>query len=120
MMRNLQVVITGDGEIEERLAAEVLAAMGGRATNAAGRTSLGALAALVRDARLIVCNDTGLSHVAAAVRTPSVVVFRITDPRRWAPLDAALHRVVLDGPGAVEAVTAAAASLLNREASHAA
>lgn len=118
--RGLRVIVTGDGEVEERLAAQVVAAMGGRAESTVGHTSLGALAALVRDARVMVCNDTGLSHVAAAVGTPSVVVFRITEPRRWAPLDQSRHRVVMDGPAAVEDAIAAATGLLSGEASHAA
>jgi len=115
-----RVIVTGDGEEETRLAGAVVEAMAGRATSVAGRPSLGALAALVRDARLIVCNDTGLSHVAAALRTPSVVVFRITEPRRWAPLDRVRHRVVVDGLGAVGRAIAGAEALLAGEAPHAA
>ena len=118
--RGLRVLVTGDGADEEQLAASVVDAMQGRATSVAGRTSLGALAALVRDARMIVCNDTGLSHVAAAVKTPSVVIFRITDPLRWAPLDAVRHRVVHDGPGAAVAAAATALGLLEPESAHAA
>jgi ADP-heptose:LPS heptosyltransferase len=74
---------------------------------------LGVLAAIVRDARIVVCNDTGVSHLAAALRTPSVTVFRITDPRRWAPLDGSLHRVVQDGPGALGFAIEAARRLLS-------
>jgi ADP-heptose:LPS heptosyltransferase len=62
-----------------------------------GRTSLDALAGLLRRAKVLVANDTGVSHLAAALRTPSVIVFSATEPGRWAPLDTSRHRVVVGG-----------------------
>lgn len=88
-----RIVLTGTPD-ETDIANEVEAGMGWRAVNLAGRTSLGAMAALLSEARLIVSNDTGVSHLAAALQVPSVVVFIASDPQRWAPLDQALHRVV--------------------------
>lgn len=88
----LDVVLTGT-EDERELTATVRGLMHAPAIDAAGATSLDGLAALYRRAALVVCNDTGVSHLAAALRTPSVVIFRTTDPRRWAPLDRQRHRV---------------------------
>jgi ADP-heptose:LPS heptosyltransferase len=65
------------------------------AIDLAGRTDLDALAALLAGARLVLVNDTGVSHLAAAVETPSVVAFMVTDPARWAPLDGDLHRALV-------------------------
>lgn len=87
------VIVTGAAD-ERALTAAVLEAMRAPATDLTGRTSLGALAALLCGARLLVCNDTGVSHVAAAVGAPSVVVCSGADPGRWAPLDRARHRVL--------------------------
>ena len=89
----LHVVLTGTAQ-EERLVKRVQAAMREPAIDLSGRTSLGGLAAVVARARLVVCNDTGISHVAAAMRTPSVVVASGSDPKRWAPLNRELHRVL--------------------------
>src|SRR4051812_19420593 len=91
--RGLQVVVTGSAE-EAPVTAAVAAAMRAPATDLGGRTSLGAFGAVVERARIVVTNDTGASHVAAALRVPSIVVFTTSDPRRWAPLDGALHRSV--------------------------
>jgi heptosyltransferase-3 len=43
------------------------------------------LACWLRRARVFVGNDSGISHLAAAVGTPVLALFRTTDPRVWAP-----------------------------------
>jgi ADP-heptose:LPS heptosyltransferase len=90
----LQVVITGSaGEAE--LAHAVCTSMRHAAANLCGRTpSVWTLGALVERATLVVANDTGISHVAAALRTPSAIVASGSDVERWAPLDRACHRVL--------------------------
>ncbi|MBI4014451.1 MAG: glycosyltransferase family 9 protein [Candidatus Aenigmarchaeota archaeon] len=55
--------------------------------NLAGKTSLKEAAAVLRECSLLVCGDSGLMHVAAAVGTPVLSIFGPTDPRRKAPLD---------------------------------
>ena len=93
----LRILLTGTaGEIA--LAEKVRAAMSRPAISLAGSTTLGGLAALVARVRLVVCNDTGISHIAAAVRTPSVVIASGSDTRRWAPRDKLLHCVLADFP----------------------
>jgi ADP-heptose:LPS heptosyltransferase len=92
--RGFQVVITGTTD-EQDLAIGVERAMTARAVNLAGQTTLGAAAALISQSRLVVTNDTGMSHIAAALRVPSVVVVLGSDHDRWAPLDRARHRVVM-------------------------
>ena len=90
------IVVTGSRE-EAGLAQALrrtLAHRGRDCIDLTGRTSLGVLAALLCETRLLVCNDTGVSHVAAAVGAPSVVIACGSDPERWAPLDALRHRVL--------------------------
>jgi ADP-heptose:LPS heptosyltransferase len=92
--RGLRIVLTGSGE--EALVTRRIARMlpAGSVVDLAGQTRLGVFAALLAHARLLVSNDTGVSHVAAALRVPSVVVSCGADPRRFAPLDHALHEVL--------------------------
>ena len=99
--RGLRVALTGIAA-EAALTAAVASAMRHDAVDLAGQTPLGALAAGLADARLLVSNDTGVSHLAVATRTPSVVIFLASEPWRWGPLDRARHRVVDGFPRAGE------------------
>jgi ADP-heptose:LPS heptosyltransferase len=92
-----QIAITGTSN-EAAITAAVLGAMAAPALHLTGSTTLGGLAALVARARLVVCNDTGISHVAAAMQTPSTIIASGSDTRRWAPLDRTRHRVLADYP----------------------
>jgi len=53
--------------------------------NLAGQTSLRELVALLRAARLVVSNDTGPGHIAAALGTPLALMFSWSNPARIAP-----------------------------------
>lgn len=108
----LSVVLTGSAK-EADLTAAVAQHMRNRALDAAAPISIGAMAALMRGARLLVCNDTGVSHIAAGLRLPSVVIFSSADIRRWSPLDRQLHRCIPDPEGRhADAVVSEARALL--------
>jgi ADP-heptose:LPS heptosyltransferase len=87
------VVVTGTAG-EAGLAAALRRICPAPVVDLVGRTDLWTLGALLEGARLLVSNDTGVSHVAAALGTPSVVVSLGSDVRRWAPLDRERHRVL--------------------------
>lgn len=95
--RGCTVVLTGSAA-EAGLVAEVRAAMREPAHDLCGRTTLWTLGALIERARLLVCNDTGPSHIAAALRVPSVVVSCGSDTARWSPRDAGRHPVLAHAP----------------------
>ncbi|MGH7599450.1 MAG: glycosyltransferase family 9 protein [bacterium] len=44
------------------------------------------LAALFAQCDAVVCNDTGVMHVCAAVGVPLVAIFGPTDPKEWKPI----------------------------------
>ena len=92
--QGLTVVITGSPS-EAPLAAAVRAACRTAPVDLTGRTpSIWSLGAVVASAALVVANDTGISHVAAALGVPSTIVASGSDVARWAPLDTARHPVL--------------------------
>jgi heptosyltransferase-3 len=54
--------------------------------NMAAQFNLRELAGLMKRASLCVVNDSAPMHLAAAVATPTVALFGLTDPKYWAPL----------------------------------
>lgn len=80
-----RVVVTGSAA--ERPMAESVVRRAWLPSSAmlAGRTQLTELAALVADARLVICADTGVAHLSYAYGTPSVVLFGPTPVRAWGP-----------------------------------
>lgn len=66
--------------------AQAIADRASNVRNLCGQTSLGEACALIARASAVVTNDSGLMHVAAALRRPLVAVFGSTDPRHTPPL----------------------------------
>jgi ADP-heptose:LPS heptosyltransferase len=90
-----QIVLTGTAQ-EMALTAAVTYHMKTRPIDLAGKTDLGTLGALVSKAHLVITNDTGMSHVAAALKIPSAVLFAVSDSIRWAPQNEQLHTRIWD------------------------
>ncbi len=114
--RGLRLVLTGS-EGEANLTAALARALEAPVLNLAGRTDLGSLAALLSRVRLLVCNDTGVSHIADALNVPSIVLSTGDNPERWGPADRRLHRVFSDTePVCVHDVVALAQELIDEPA----
>lgn len=92
-----RVVVTGSAA--ERSLAEIVAAYAGLRSTAvlAGELDLLGMVALISDARLLVCGDTGIGHVATATGTPSVLLFGPTPPAHWGPRGAGPHIALWTG-----------------------
>ncbi|MGA2093323.1 MAG: glycosyltransferase family 9 protein [Sedimentisphaerales bacterium] len=56
--------------------------IGGEIINMAGRTTIRELISLVKGASLVISNDTGPGHIAAALGVPVVMIFGPTNPAR--------------------------------------
>ena len=75
-----QIVFTGTAA-ERPLVEEIRAAMGAPSASFAGRLDLAALAALIEAAPVLIGNNSGPAHVAAAVGTPVVELYALTNPQ---------------------------------------
>jgi lipopolysaccharide heptosyltransferase II len=75
-----QVVLTGE-QSERPLVDSIQNSMKTRALSLAGRLSLGELGALIERADLLVSNNTGPAHIAAALGTPVVDLYALTNPQ---------------------------------------
>jgi len=76
----VRIVVTGAAE-ERELVRDVCGLIGSAAIDLAGRLDLGTFAALVHAAPLVITNNTGPAHVAAAMGTPVVVLYALTNPQ---------------------------------------
>jgi ADP-heptose:LPS heptosyltransferase len=98
-MRARHTVLVSGGPEEVGLAGAVARNAGLRSDAVlAGKTGLRELAAVVGAAGRVVCGDTGVAHLASALRTPSVLLFGPVPPYEWGPLrDLARHRAIWKG-----------------------
>jgi predicted lipopolysaccharide heptosyltransferase III len=84
--RGLQVVLTGAPTAEQVAQVESVRAASRTTTlSALTALSIGELTAVIADAALFVGNDSGPAHIAAAVKTPAVVLFGPASSVRWRP-----------------------------------
>jgi heptosyltransferase-3 len=84
--QGLTVVVTGgDGPAERTYCEDVTRQLPEGSVNLAGQIGLPALGCLLSRAALFVGTDTAVSHMAAAVGVPAVVLFGPSNPVKWGP-----------------------------------
>lgn len=93
-----QVRLTGSAA--ERSLAERVAALAGLPDDCvlAGTTTLTGLSAMVASARLVICGDTGVAHLASGYARPSVTLFGPVPPAEWGPPAHPRHQVLWPAP----------------------
>jgi predicted lipopolysaccharide heptosyltransferase III len=98
------IVITGGtSEPELKHVAEIKSKLSGTVVDLSGQTDLLALAALIAEARLVVTVDSAPMHLAAAMKTPQVVLFGPTNPFHWRPRESAA--LILQGRSVAPLIT---------------
>ena len=82
--RELQFAILG-GQDATNVGAELVNAAPARCIDLTGKTTLPEMVEVLRLSSVVVSNDTGPMHVAAALGRPVVALFGPTEPRRTGP-----------------------------------
>lgn len=79
----VDIVFAGSADEAPLVAAAqaVMGALGAPSLSLVGALGVGELAALIGGARLLICNNSGPAHLAAAVGTPVVVLYALTNPQ---------------------------------------
>lgn len=83
--RGYQIVLTGAPTAEQIAQVESVQAATSQTLTALTSLSIGELMAVIADAKVFVGNDSGPAHIAAAVKTPLVVLFGPASSERWHP-----------------------------------
>ena len=83
----LQIALIGS-EAERPIAEQIAAQIPGRSIVLNGKTSLETLIGVLAEASLMITNDSGPMHIAAALGIPTVAVFGSTDERVTGPCGA--------------------------------
>ncbi len=81
---NAKVLILGSNK-ERLICDEVSMSMKEKPVNLCGMTGLGEAIAIINKCRLFVTNDSGLMHVAGALKVPLIAIFGSTNPYATGP-----------------------------------
>jgi len=92
------VVLTG-AEAERELVERVQARMARQAVAVAGDLSFPAFCGLIETADLTITNNTGPMHISAALKTPVIALFALTNPpEQWGPWNVRHRQLYHDVP----------------------
>jgi ADP-heptose:LPS heptosyltransferase len=90
LTRGLRVVCTGTKE--EAPLGTALSRKFPSVYDFTGQTSFNELSYLIKEATLLLCNDTSVSHLASAFKTKSIVLFISSEYDRWRSENTLLHQ----------------------------
>lgn len=97
--QNIQIVLLGS-KSDHVLGQEITsqAQLNSNIHNWCGNTSLDEAIALIGMSKVVVSNDSGLMHIAAALNTPQVAIFGSSDPAHTPPLSDKAQVIWLNMP----------------------
>ncbi len=84
--KGYQLVLTGGGqELELAVLRRLQALLPPSTRNLAGQLTLAELAELIKNSKIFIGPDTGITHLAAATGVLTFALFGPTDPKSWGP-----------------------------------
>lgn len=86
------------GPAEEHLLPLFKACLEGSNTLLVWCPSTEQLTRLLREARLFIGHDSGITHLSAMLGTPTVALFKGTDPVQWGPLGPGVRVITRSSP----------------------
>lgn len=96
----LTILLIGSASEREHTQSVMTSISSNRVINMAGKTSMDELIGLIKNAQLVITNDTGPMHIAFACKAPTVCLFGPCSPDQYAWTDNAiiLHKKVYCSP----------------------
>jgi heptosyltransferase-2 len=88
----IEILLLGSPGEKEKINA-IAAGLPGRIHNLAGRLTLRQTIIILSGCRLVICNDSGLMHIASGLKVPLLAIFGPTETRKTSPL-AEPHRLL--------------------------
>ncbi len=82
---NIKVVLIGDAGEDKNIVVKILKEMKAPAMDIAGKTSLIQLAEVIKNALLVITNDSAPMHLASYLNVPVLAIFGPTSPERYGP-----------------------------------
>jgi ADP-heptose:LPS heptosyltransferase len=100
-----KVVVTGS-QVDAEAVQDFMQDMRGEATQAPTTLTVARLCALIQRFAVLLCNDCGPMHIAAALRVPVIAVYGPSSPQLWGPYPPdPRHVVVTASDGKIESIT---------------
>jgi len=86
LSKKAKIIVFGN-EKEKDLVRRIIALSKADCVNAAGKTTLGQMAAIIKKCKVFIGTDSGPAHIASAVGTPVISIFSgVNDPAQWGPV----------------------------------
>jgi len=111
---NLQLIWVGTGQLEPKFPAHPFIHHN-RFLNLCGSTQIEELPALVNASDLVLTNDSGPMHLAAALKKEVVALFGPTDPKKYGPWEQMQNVIVAPNGNLKELPVAKVADVLKRK-----